>query len=161
MSNDLFRLNLKEFHQRILPLGGKRLSTRKNFYQHIRHPGVYTITNCVVIFHFGSCIDLSLLFISAFSFLPSGSITISKKYCLMISMIVRVPRVNFKLCSQIYVTTDARYRCTMWNAATQGQLCLYIAAALVLTLPHLLKPMDFKVDLYLWLREIAKFSSTS
>ena len=25
MSNDLFRLNLKEFHQRILPLGGKRL----------------------------------------------------------------------------------------------------------------------------------------
>ena len=33
-----------------------KLSTRKNFYQHIKHPGVYTITNCVMIFHFGSCI---------------------------------------------------------------------------------------------------------
>ena len=29
-----------------------KLSTRKNFYQHIRHHG--TITICVMIFHFGS-----------------------------------------------------------------------------------------------------------
>ena len=43
------------------------LSTRKNFYKHIRHPGVYTITNCVMIFHFGSCV-ISLLIIFAFFF---------------------------------------------------------------------------------------------
>ena len=47
-----------------------KLSTRKNFYQHIiRHPGtgVYTITNCVMIFHFGSC--MILLFCSFLPFL--------------------------------------------------------------------------------------------
>ena len=44
-----------------------KLSTRKNFYQHIRHPGVYTITNCVMIFHFGSC----MIFLFC-SFLPKA-----------------------------------------------------------------------------------------
>ena len=32
MSNDLFRLNLKEFHQRILPLGGKRLMRKDDVW---------------------------------------------------------------------------------------------------------------------------------
>ena len=73
-------------------------STRKNFYKHIRHPGVYTITNCVMIFHFGSCV-ISLLIIFAFSFLPSHPIASSKKWRLMISMIVGASRLKFKLCS--------------------------------------------------------------
>ena len=88
---------------------------------------------------------------------------------LMISMIVRVSRVNFELCSQIYLTTGVRYRCTMWNAATRGQRCIYIATAFVLTQPHLLKPTDFKVELFTFgcaksqnlarLHEIAKIST--
>ena len=51
-----------------------KLSTRKNFYQHIRHPGVYTITNCVMIFHFGSCmIFLFCSFLPFLFFLPVPS----------------------------------------------------------------------------------------
>ena len=87
-----------------------KLSTRKNFYHHIRHSGVYTITNCGMFSTLEHAYN-SLLIVSAFSFLSSRAITSSRKCRLMISMIVGVARANFKICS--HRITGAR--CTIWH----------------------------------------------
>ena len=72
-----------------------KLSTRKNFYQHLRHSRVCTITNCVAAW----CFPLNLEHAKSFSFdhlclsfLPSRAVTSSRKWRLMISMIVGVSR---------------------------------------------------------------------
>ena len=56
-----------------------KLSTRKNFYQHIRHPGVYTRTNCAMIFHFGSCIIFLFWSFLPFLFFLPVSLTRARK----------------------------------------------------------------------------------
>ena len=87
-------------------------------------------------------------------FLPSCAITSSRKWRLMISMIVGV--------SCCYRIPGAR--CTMWHNSrnsTGKTTCIYIAATSAWTLPHLLSRQISKLSLYFCLRKIAKFSSTS
>ena len=66
-----------------------KLSTRKNFYQHIRHSGVYTIATARG-FPLWNMHNHSLLIVFAFSFLSSRAITSLRKWRLMTSMIVGV-----------------------------------------------------------------------
>ena len=72
-----------------------KLSTRKNFYQHIRHSD--TIKTCC--FLLWNMHNRALLSVSAFSFFPSRAVTSSRKWRLMTSMIVAVSRAKLKLCS--------------------------------------------------------------
>ena len=106
-----------------------KLSTRKNFYQHIVSPhshisclSLFTNTSGTMayynhklhgVFHFGTCTIILFSIVSAFSFLPFRAITSSRKWRLMILMIVGVSRAKLKLSS--YRITGAR--CTVWHVS--------------------------------------------
>ena len=91
-----------------------KLSTRKSFYQHIRHSGVQL--KIAWRFQFWTMHIHSLLIVSAFSFLPSRAITRSRRR-LMISMILGVSWENldfvqilFSFSSDKDRRTDSRIR---------------------------------------------------
>ena len=80
--------------------------------------------------------NLSLLIVSAFSFLPSGAITSSKKWRLMLSMIVGVSRVNFVL----RFTGPSNDGCTVHHVE-----CCYMKTTMYLLL-HVLDCNNFSLD---------------
>ena len=136
-------------------------STRKNFYQHIRHSGVYTIKNCMM-FPLWNMHNHSPLIVSAISFLPSRATMSSRKWRLMISIIVGVSRAKLKLCSRRITT--AHWPCGMFHVTSRR---LHVFTLQQLQSRHSLsatfaKPVDFKVKLSTFRCEISqKFSSTS
>ena len=130
----------------------RKISICKNFCHHTRHPGVYTIKNCRVF----STLD----HVKSFSFerfclwiILSRAITSSRKWCLMISVVVGVSPL---LCSHP--------RQAVRRPGT-SQIKMYVFCHLFhpMHCPLLFtEPVDFKVELFtfrcVW---IAKFSTCS
>ena len=122
---------------------------------YIRHSGVYTIKNYVMFSIWEHALSISFdRFFSAISFLPSRAITSSRKWRLMISMIVGVARAKLnRLCS--YEITGERWPYGMFHVNLRR---LYAHGSnLRLNTVTFTKPVDFKVELLLfveWNRKI-------
>ena len=143
-----------------------KLSTRKNFYQHIRHSDTIMKTCCFLLWNMH---NRALLSVSAFSFVPSRAVTSSRKWRLMTSMIVAVSRAKLKLCSyrimpwvhaapcgMVHVNSRRLHEHVTYYCITSQQLqsrhCdIYYKASRF-------QSWAFRIPLVAW---IAKFSSTS